>query len=266
MKNALAQTLRNPKLILIPMIADTIYFLLLFTIFAHLLTGEREPFGFNFDIQPLSPGLSMVISENILTMQMTEYIASQNGRTITLLSYLLGLLLIPTFLHGGFIGMMAAVTRSERAGFRVFLKSAVKFLPRLALVQIIFAAIVVLPTFFFLLGPDIGLIIYFIAFIFYIILRYIYMFWEYAIVFEDASVGEGEKFAMAAFRNRTTQTTPSILLIIAIHITAGLVLNATFSPIAVVIILPIYTYVAAVAQLNLFQNFTTIHLVENSVE
>ncbi|QKS72623.1 hypothetical protein FLK61_39095 [Paenalkalicoccus suaedae] len=272
MNNALATVRKHPRLMIYPMIFDAIFFTVLFTYLSELIAPNARNFAFELVFQPIAPSLDALIADAVIVDRIAELtdgtITSSLSASFVWTSILLSIVyyVLRVFLHGGYIGTMASIAKNNTSSERVFFKNGLKFLPRLILLDLLFLTPLILSALSLVINALLGLFLLLIVSIALFVLRILLIFWEFTLVSEDIGVVASAKRAREHFLNRTHDTVKIIFVVIALHLVFAFILNLTFSAIAVAIILPIYTYIAAGAQYWFFSDLTTIQAEENPEE
>lgn len=158
-------------------------------------------------------------------------------------------LCIGVFLQGGFIGLLYEAGRGMRISSDMFLTYAKKFWLR-------FLALELLVFFFMsfaggLLILGLGMLGALLFMIFFLVVRILYLYWEFTIVVEDCGIGEAFTRSREHFRNRVPETTSVIISIIGMNAAFALVVNALWNPLVFIVTLVVYGYVATGLQMAL---------------
>ena len=103
----------------------------------------------------------------------------------------------------------------------------------------------------------IGLIAFMVIFM---VLRIAYIYWECTIVADDVGVIEAFSRSKSYFNNRSPELSSIILGILVFNFFFALVVNFLWHPLAVIVLIPIYCYVASGMQLALMMSLPGLEL------
>jgi hypothetical protein len=206
-------------------------------------------------LQPGLPSVAPILEHNVLA----------NGISLThpqggfvFLTFLF-LLLVGAFLQAGYIGWLLEVTRGNKLSRGIFLSSGWRFWLRMLMVSLFLLMLSFMGLFAaeHLGGYGVVLVMLGIA-----SFRVCFIFWEFTIVAENLSAGDGFFRCLQYFRRQTPATVWIIGYLLLLGLGFGLFVNFIWHPITVFATIFAYNFSAAGLQLALMHSFMQIEIQE----
>lgn len=202
-------------------------------------------------LQPGLPSVAPILEHNVLAsgISLTH---PQGG--FVFLTFLL-LLLTGAFLQAGYIGWLLEVARGNELSRGTFLSAGRRCWLRMLIVSLFLLMLSFLGL--FAAGPLRGYGVTLVM-VGMVIFRICFIFWEFTIVAENLSAGDGFFRCLQYFRRQTPATAKIIGYLLLLGLGFGLFVNFAWHPIAVFATILAYNFSAAALQLALMDSFVRI--------
>jgi len=243
-KRAFSALARNYHLVLVPVAMDIVAF------FLGLMTigfwGESK-FSFKLTLTVGVPSIGDVLDQNFMAGGFT--FNTDTGFAGPALLIFVLFLIIGAFVEGGFLGLLYELAgKGESPTLKMFAGYGQRFWGRFIGLRLLMLLVMTAGMFAAVLLNIIGVLAYLVGFI---VLRILYIYWEFTIVAEDNGVLDAFHNSRRHFDNRSPELSGIILTIFFANFLAGLIFNMLWTPVFIFAGIFIYGYVATGLQLAL---------------
>jgi small-conductance mechanosensitive channel len=253
--DAFGKLSKFPLLAVIPVVVDGLSLML--GVAMHGFHGNPH-FTLKLTLQMGLPSISAVTEQGFMpgSVQIAGVGGINTSGVIGILFYLALILVVQSFLQGGYVGLLHEATHGRRLSLERFAAYGRHFLWRFLLLDILVLA------FLFVLGglatailrmP--GVIVFMLIFL---LLRVLFLFLEFTLVADDCSISEAFSRSRDAFRRRTPDTIPLVGAALVINVVAGLLVNALWLPFFFLVLLLVYDIVGSGLQLAFMHDYRRI--------
>ncbi|OZM56719.1 hypothetical protein CIB95_10890 [Lottiidibacillus patelloidae] len=196
------------------------------------------------------PSIATIIDQqvNVMANSLTFYPGMVEPSLQMLLLLAIGLL-FTAFLQAGFIGLVNDLTLDKKLTFNNFINYGKKFWISYLVVELVWIAALVLSFLLIVIPLQLFGMLIFIILLF--TFRILFIYWEFTIIVDDVSVFEGLRKSRVYFANRTDNLFPIIFAMLAFNIVIGLIVNAIWNPIILILFIFIYGYASSGFQVAL---------------
>ncbi len=222
--------------------------------------GESK-FTLKFAIETGLPSIASVIDQKYATGGLNLQLIGNDAGTTTSFIFLtfIFFLIVGSWIEAGFIGLLHEVVQNNRVSFHQFLEYGRRFFLRMLGLEIFIILFMIITTAILLLILNfVGAILMIVLFI---ILRILYIYWEFTVVVEDLGVWEAFTRCREHFRNREEHTVQVIIAILFTGMVFGLVVNGLWHPVVLFLAIFGYGYIATGLQVALM--FTLHQILYN---
>lgn len=212
-------------------------------------------FTLKFSVNPGLPSINNVVDQTIMANGLNF---STDGTSISLMMILafVVFLVFGAFVQGGFIGLLHQVVFvGESVSFQEFMNFGKKYWLRFLGLQVIVLVFLLLGGLFAILMGFFGVVLFLVVFL---VLRILYIYWEFTVVAENCSVGEAFTKSREFFANRVSETSSVILSIFLLNLLFGILVNSMWNPIVFFIAILAYGYLASGLQMALMMTLRKI--------
>lgn len=241
-------------LVVIPVVVDGLS--VLFGTAMHGFNGTPH-FTLKLALQMGLPSISAVTEQRFMPGSVQIVGDGYNATSVFgVLFYFALVLVVQAFLQGGYIGLLHEAANRRRLSMKLFAAYGRRFFGRFLLLDILVLA------FLFMLGglaaamlkmP--GIILFTIIFL---LLRVLFLFLEFTLVVDDCSIAEAFSRSRNAFRHRTSDTMPLVVITILVNFVAGFLVNALWLPFLFLVLLIMYDIVSAGLQVAFMDDYRRI--------
>lgn len=245
MKKTFRLLVRNPLIIMYPIILDALSFIIGLMIVGFIGVPSLS---IRLILEMGIPSVSYVsnIPQFINQMQFM-------GDTVSVRAWIpvIFMLLLMAFAQGGYIASIRNVVDGSPISFGQFMKDGKKYAVRfIFLFMIITAAKTAITT---LLAAFLGVIGLFLSLVIFVVLRIIFIYVEYCIVVDELNVDAAFRQSRRYFQASSFNTSGIIIVMMISSGVISLLLHYLWSPAAVVIAIPICAVVIGVIQIAFMQ-------------
>lgn len=245
MKKTFRLLFRNPLIIMYPIILDALSFIIGLMIVGFI---GAPSLSIRLILEMGIPSVSYVSNIPQLINQMQFM-----GDTISVRAWIpvIFMLLLMAFAQGGYIASLRNVVEGSPISIGQFMKDGKKYAVRfIFLFMIITAAKTAITT---LLAAFLGVIGLFLSLVIFVVLRIIFIYVEYCIVVNQLNVDAAFRQSRRYFQASSFNTSGIIIVMMISSGVISLLLHYLWSPVAVVMAIPICAVVMGVVQIAFMQ-------------
>ncbi|WP_096186819.1 hypothetical protein [Evansella halocellulosilytica] len=232
-----------------PIILDISFF-----IFTLIVAGYRHisTASFQFSIHPGLPSISNILEDRTIIHPLRFDIGEEGMAGIIIIAFIASILLL-AFVEGGFIALLnQTILDDTEVEFHTFITYGKKHWKDFIIVLFIQIILVLCMFFITIIFNFIG---FFISIILAIVLRILFIFWEYTIVSENIRPTEALSKSREYFKHRVPDTSFVIVAIICFNLAFGFIVNLIPHPIFFLMFIVLYGYLATGFQFSLMHTF-----------
>lgn len=245
MKKTFRLLVRNPLIIMYPIILDALSFIIGLMIVGFIGVPSLS---IRLILEMGIPSVSYVSNIPQLINQMQFM-----GDTVSVRAWIpvIFMLLLMAFAQGGYIASLRNVVEGSPISIGQFMKDGKKYAVRfIFLFMIITAAKTAITT---LLAAFLGVIGLFLSLVIFVVLRIIFIYVEYCIVVDQLNVDAAFRQSRRYFQALSFNTSGIIIVMMISSGVISLLLHYLWSPAAVVVAIPICAVVLGVVQIAFMQ-------------
>ncbi|MEC0259763.1 hypothetical protein [Paenibacillus lautus] len=245
MKKTFRLLVRNPLIIMYPIILDALSFIIGLMIVGFIGVPSLS---IRLILEMGIPSVSYVSNIPQLINQMQFM-----GDTVSVRAWILVIfmLLLMAFAQGGYIASLRNVVEGSPISIGQFMKDGKKYAVRfIFLFMIITAAKTAITT---LLAAFLGVIGLFLSLVIFVVLRIIFIYVEYCIVVDQLNVDAAFRQSRRYFQASSFNTSGIIIVMMISSGLISLLLHYLWSPAALIIAIPICAVVMGVIQIAFMQ-------------
>ncbi|PJN50165.1 hypothetical protein PAEVO_52090 [Paenibacillus sp. GM2FR] len=245
MKKTFRLLVRNPLIIMYPIILDALSFIIGLMIVGFIGVPSLS---IRLILEMGIPSVSYVSNIPQLINQMQFM-----GDTVSVRAWIpvIFMLLLMAFAQGGYIASLRNVVEGSPISIGQFMKDGKKYAVRfIFLFMIITAAKTAITT---LLAAFLGVIGLFLSLVIFVVLRIIFIYVEYCIVVDQLNVDAAFRQSRRYFQASSFNTSGIIIVMMISSGVISLLLHYLWSPAAVVVAIPICAVVMGVVQIAFMQ-------------
>jgi hypothetical protein len=245
MKKTFRLLVRNPLIIMYPIILDALSFIIGLMIVGFIGVPSLS---IRLILEMGIPSVSYVSNIPQLINQMQFM-----GDTVSVRAWIpvIFMLLLMAFAQGGYIASLRNVVEGSPISIGQFMKDGKKYAVRfIFLFMIITAAKTAITT---LLAAFLGIIGLFLSLVIFVVLRIIFIYVEYCIVVDQLNVDAAFRQSRRYFQASSFNTSAIIIVMMISSGLISLLLHYLWSPAALIIAIPICAVVMGVIQIAFMQ-------------
>lgn len=253
LSEAFGKLSKFPLLFIIPIVVDGLSVLL-----GTAMNGFHgsSHFTFKLALQMGLPSISAVTEQTFMPGAVQISGGFNATSMLGVLFFLLLFLVVQSFLQGGYVGLLYEAVTGGRLSLERFAAYGTRCFGRFFLLNILVL------VFLFVLGGIVtfvfkmaGVVLFMVVFL---LLRVLFLFLEYTIVVDDCSIPGAFSRSREAFRHRTSDTLPLVIIALVVNVVAGIVVNALWFSFFFLVLLVLYDLVGAGLQLAFMRDYLRI--------
>ncbi len=238
---------RNLGLVLVPVLMDLASFAL-----GMMTVGfwGQSKLSLKLALNVGLPSISAILEQNVLAGEITLGLDGAGPAAATFLLAIL-FLFLSAFVEAGFVGLLYEVAGEKAPSLDSFVSYGKRFWLRFLGLRLLVFAFSIIGILMAMLLSIIGLFAYMIIFI---VLRVRYIYWEYTMLSEDLNVFDAFRRSRVLFDGRAPELSSIIIAILLANFLVALIINLAWTPVTLLLFIPIYGYVASALQMALMMN------------